>query len=559
VAEFALMQVFEAVADVVPSRPAVVWRSRSTSFAELSARAAGLASFLRGHGIGATGPLEAGPQWVSPQDHVAILARNRPEWIEAMLGCYRARAIPFNVNYRYTAAELAEVLRVGRPRAVIFEATYAPLMEQVADELPLDMLLVQLADETDTGNTGRVRGVHDYEAAVATVADSLPGCQPDDRYLLLTGGTTGRPKGVLWRQADIYAAALQGFRKRGTAEFGSLAEIVQRAHGPSSTLFPAPPMMHGSAQWAALATVLAGQTVVLSDTNSRFDATEMVELVERWDVRQLVIGGDAFARPIIEALAGQRGRMPGLQTITSGAVALTTSAERELRALLPHVTVFDAAGASETGPQMRRRGDSDGARPATFTPGVGACVLSEDRSAPLPQNSTETGWLARSGRVPLGYLDEPDLTAQTFPVRDGVRYAVPGDRARYVGDGGIELLGRDAVVINTGGEKVFAEEVEEAVCGHPSVYDAIVVGCPHERWGKEVVAVVALRRAAEVSEDELRAFVGERLARYKVPKRVVTVDAVVRSVAGKPDYRWALERAQIGVGQSNEPKSEEYA
>jgi 3-oxocholest-4-en-26-oate---CoA ligase len=554
--DFAFMQIFGAVADAVCSRPAVVWRSRSTSFAELSARVDGLASFLRSRAIGSSGPLPAGPRWMSGQDHVAILARNRPEWIEAMLGCFRARAVPFNVNYRYTASELVQLLAMGRPKAVVFEASYASLIEAVADDLATDVTLVQLADETGVSPRG---GVCDYESAVATTHRHLPASMADDRYLLLTGGTTGRPKGVLWRQADLYVAALQGFRRMGTAEYTSIDEIVVRARRASHTILPAPPLMHGSAQWAALAALLAGHTTILCDTNSRFDADEMIGLVERWNVRQLVIGGDAFARPLIDALLKRRRRMPGLQTITTGAVALTRSAERELRTLLPYVTIVDAAGASETGPQMQRRCERDGQRPGTFTPGVGTCVISADRSRPLPVDSEEVGWLARRGRVPLGYLDEPDLTLKTFPVHDGVRYAIPGDRARYVDGGDIELLGRDAAVINTGGEKVFAEEVEEALCGHAGVYDAVVVGCPHERWGKEVVAVVALRRGSNASEDELRAFVAERLARYKVPKRVVHVDAVVRSAAGKPDYRWALQQTQRSAEKGNVRKSEEYA
>jgi acyl-CoA synthetase (AMP-forming)/AMP-acid ligase II len=553
--DFSFMQIFGAVAGAVPSRHALVWRSRSMSFAELSTRVNGLASFLRGHGIGSSRPLPVSPRWVSDQDHVAILARNRPEWIEAMLGCFRARAVPFNVNYRYTASELAQVLTMGRPRAVVFEATYASLVEEVTDALAMDVTLVQIADETGISPRG---GTHHYESAVATTHRHLPVSTADDRYLLLTGGTTGRPKGVLWRQADVYAAALQGFRKPGTAENTSIDEIIERARRASHTILPAPPLMHGSAQWAALAALLAGHTVILCDTNTRFDADEVIDLVERWNVRQLVIGGDAFARPLTDALRTRRRRMPGLQTITTGAVALTTSAEQQLRALLPHVTIIDAAGASETGPQMQRRSERDGPRPGTFTPGVGTCVLSADRSHPLPVDSAEVGWLARSGRVPLGYLDEPDLTLKTFPVHDGVRYAIPGDRARYVAGGYIELLGRDATVINTGGEKVFAEEVEEALCGHPSVYDAVVVGCPHERWGKEVVAIVALRRGSNASDDELRAFVGERLARYKIPKRVVRVDAVARSAAGKPDYRWALRRARGSAGNDQAEKSEEY-
>jgi fatty-acyl-CoA synthase len=540
-ADFTLTQIFSAVADAVPQRTAVVWRSSSLSFAELSKRVDGLATFLRSHDIGASGPLSDGPQWASPQDHVAIVARNRPEWIEAMLGCYCARAVPFNVNYHYTATELAEVLTLGRPRAVIYEARYSGLVTAACEHLTGDVMLIQLADEVGPDPN---YVAYEYESVAQTTPQALPDSQLDDRYLLLTGGTTGRPKGVLWRQADIYAAALQGFRSQGSPEFETLADIVARAEGMSHPVFPAPPMMHGSAQWAALAGLLAGQTVVLADTNDRFDAVEMIGLVDNWDVRQVVIGGDAFAKPIIDALAGRRGLMPGLKTITTGAVALTTGVERELRELLPHVTLIDAAGASETGPQMRRSGSPDGGRPSAFTPGVGTCVMAPDRSTPLPADSSEIGWLARSGRVPLGYLDQPELTAKTFPVLDGVRYAIPGDRARYVPGGGIELLGRDAVVINTGGEKVFAEEVEDVVCAHPGVRDAVVVGCPHERWGSEVVAVVALRADVSVSDDELREFVRARLARYKVPKRVVWVAAVKRSPAGKPDYRWALERAQ---------------
>lgn len=549
--DFALMQVFGAIAEAVPTRPALVWRSRSTTFAALMERAAGFASFLRRRGLGASGPLSPCPQWVSPQDHVAILARNRPEWIEAMLGCFLARVVPFNVNYRYTASELAEVLSIGRPQAVVYESIYAPLVAQVVGELPDEVILLELSDDSGAGLRG---GAHDYESVVTTSSGRLPTPDPDDRYLLFTGGTTGRPKGVIWRQADLYAAALQGFRKPGTPEVSSVTEVVERIPETARAVLPAPPLMHGSAQWAALAALLAGQTVVLADTNSRFDAAEVVGLVERWDVRQLVIGGNAFARPLIEALSGSRGRMAGLKFITTGAVALSFAAERELRKLLPHVTVVDAAGASETGPQMRRRSDIDSPRPAAFAAGEGTCVLATDRSRPLPRDSGEIGWLARTGRVPLGYLDEPDLTEATFPVREGVRYAIPGDRARYVDGGAIELLGREAAVINTGGEKVFAEEVEEALTELPGIDDAVVVGRPHERWGMEVIAVVALRPEAQLTESVVQALLTKRLARYKVPKRVVVVDTIKRFVAGKPDYRWALERAQ-----SSGHDAEEYA
>jgi acyl-CoA synthetase (AMP-forming)/AMP-acid ligase II len=549
VTEFSLMQVFGAVAEAVPARPALVWRTQVSTFGELARRAGGLATFLAVRGLGAGAASAEVPHWASAHDHVAIMARNRPEWIEAMLGCYRARVVPFNVNYRYTVTELAEVLRLGRPRAIVFEASYAPIVAVVASSLPGDVTLLQVADES--GND-LLDGALEYESTVRAMSAApcrLPASRPDDRYLLLTGGTTGRPKGVLWRQADLYVAALQGFRKPGTPEIGSLAEVLARIPREPRAMLPAPPLMHGSAQWAVLAALLSGQTVVLADTNTRFDAAEAVGLVERREVYQLVIGGDAFARPIIEALRGSRGRMACLRVITTGAVALSSAAERQLRGLLPHVTIVDAAGASETGPQMRRSAEAGGARPGAFAAGDGTCVLAGDRSRPLPPDSREIGWLARTGRVPLGYLDEPDLTMATFPVRDGVRYAIPGDRARYAEEGAIELLGRDAVVINTGGEKVFAEEVEEALAGHPDVYDALVVGCPHKRWGQEVVAVVALRPRAQVSPDGLRTFLDGRLARYKIPKRVVVVEAVTRSAAGKPDYGWALEQARAAAAR----------
>ncbi|MEO7429702.1 MAG: AMP-binding protein, partial [Acidimicrobiales bacterium] len=375
----------------------------------------------------------------------------------------------------------------------------------------------------------------DYEAALAGASPRAPRhLSPDDLYILYTGGTTGMPKGVLWRQADFLAACL------GVAQ--TTAELAAAAPAGSLRALPAPPFMHGAAHWNALSAWLAGGTVVIQDDPERLDAGDLLDTVDREDVTSLLIVGDAFARPIVDALRTGSHDASRLRFLLTGGALLSASVKEDLLQQLPALHIVDVLGSSETGRQgVHRSTTARGASTGTFDRSPTSVVLSEDLSRRLEAGDPELGWLAQTGRVPLGYLGDPAKTERTFPLVDGLRHAVAGDRARILPDGSLELHGRDSVTINTGGEKVFAEEVEQALKRHPAVFDAVVVGRPSERWGQEVVGVIQLRGGhADPTDDDLRAAAAPHLARYKLPKAFVRVPQIERSPSGKPDYRWAV-------------------
>jgi 3-oxocholest-4-en-26-oate---CoA ligase len=306
---------------------------------------------------------------------------------------------------------------------------------------------------------------------------------------------------------------------------------------------PLPPLMHGAAQWATFIMLSGGHTIVLADTPEHLDADEILRTVERQGVNTLTVVGDAMARPLADAMERGDYRLEGLLGIGNGGAPLSTTVKSRLVARLPHLVVSDSAGASETGAQMTSVSVAGDVSTGRFSRSPDSVVVSEHLDALLAPGHEGNGWLGQGGFVPLGYLGDPEKTARTFPEVQGRRYAIPGDRARLLADGRIELLGRDAVTINSGGEKVFAEEVEQAILHHPDVADVVVAGRPSERWGQEVVALVALVDGASVSADDVVREAGRHVARYKLPKAVVFLPEIVRSPAGKADYRWARERA----------------
>jgi fatty-acyl-CoA synthase len=352
------------------------------------------------------------------------------------------------------------------------------------------------------------------------------------------------PKGVLWRQADIFPAALGG-RDLGTQqEWATVDDLLAVARNGGAKLMPTPPFMHGAAHWMAFNAFTGGNTLVLPRVTERLDPADVWRTVQDEGVNILLIVGDAFARPLVDELATNEYDVSSLLLLASGGAALNAGLKDRLLELVPDMSIMDAVGASETGQQANQIiGAGSKATTGTFNPGPGMCIVDETMTRVLSPDDLELGWLAQRGRVPLGYLGDEEKTRRTFPVIDGERYAIPGDRARYDENGLVELHGRDSVTINSGGEKIFAEEVEQALRHHPAVYDAVVAGRPSERWGNEVVAVVHLRPGVDATTDELLQECGKHIARYKFPKDFVFVDQVVRSPAGKADYRWA--RAQV--------------
>lgn len=526
----------DVVAEAVPDREMLICGDVRRTFGEVRERSRGLASFLVGEGIGLRRERSELERWECGQDAVALVLHNGAEYIETMLGAYRARAVPFNVNQHYRAAEVGALLNDVRARVAVYHRRYGPLLAEAVD--PSDLVLIEVDDgsgvEPLPGSTG-------YEAAVGTLVSDLPDLSPDDLCLVCTGGTTGRPKAVLWRQADIYVSAMAGVEGATAESIG--AEAAAGAMGP---WYAVPPLMHAAAQWTAYSGLHRGCTVLVHDDSRPFDPGVVLALIQRERAFMMSIVGDAYLRPLVEELRTGRYDVSSLVMIGTGGAATSDHLKEALLELVPDLTIVDGYGASETG-GMAFGARTRSAQPEGFSPGLGATVLSADRTRVLEAGDEEVGWTARRGRVPLGYLDDPEGTEATFPVIDGERVAIPGDRAQCLADGSIRMLGRDSMVVNTGGEKVYVEEVEAVLLTHPGVTDALVVGRASERFGQEVVAVVEPRGGAELDPAELREFVAAEIARFKAPRAVVMCEAVQRHASGKADYRWAREVALTAV------------
>jgi acyl-CoA synthetase (AMP-forming)/AMP-acid ligase II len=543
--EFNLAQVHEAVSAAIPDRVCIAAPARPVTFAEITHRTRRLANLLASRGLGCHRDRDRVPNHESGQDHLALYMYNGVEYLEGMLGAFKARVAPFNVNYRYVEEELVYLLRDAEARGIMYHASFAPMLAKVREQVGSLEVLLQVDDGS---GTPLLPGALDYEQALAAASPARPDLawSPDDLYMLYTGGTTGMPKGVLWRQADIFVTALGGqTQAQSGVEFDSIDPIVERAVSGSAAIrvLPSPPFMHGAAHWSAFHTFHMGGTVVLPKEPRHLDPDDIWSTIERERAQALLIVGDAFGRPLLEGLSKRKYDLASLALIISGGAPLNASLKQAFLEALPKLVILDAVGSSETGSQAHHMSTRDtGASTGTFRASPDNLVLSPDMARVLPPGDPEMGWFARRGRVPLGYLNDAEKTARTFPVIDGVRYSVPGDRARMLADGTLELYGRDSVTINSGGEKIFAEEVEHALKLHPLVYDAVVVGRPSDRWGSEVVAIVRLRDGARPSETDLLAECEKHLARYKLPKAFVFRDEIVRSPSGKADYRWAKQQ-----------------
>jgi acyl-CoA synthetase (AMP-forming)/AMP-acid ligase II len=527
--EYNLADLWETVADAVPSREALICGERRLTYAQTEERANRLANHLAARGIGAG-------------DHVALLLYNGTEYLEGMLAAFKLRAAPINVNYRYVEEELRYVLDDSDAKAIVFHQEFAPKLASIHDRLPLLATYVVVEDESAASTSGI--DTIEYEHALEHAAPER-GFEPrsgDDLYILYTGGTTGKPKGVMWRAEDIFFSGLGG-GNLGGEPVSAPEEVLDHLDAYRRTL-PACPLMHGTAHWFALGTFYAGGTVVLSP-DRRLDPVHLWELIAREHVTFLVIVGDAFARPLVEGLDALDARLDlsSLTVVLSGGAILSPAVKERWVEKLPETILIDGFGSSESGGQgssVTAAGGPIETAPR-FRVDEETTVLGDDLR-PVPTGVV--GLLARRRHVPIGYYKDPRKSAATFPIVDGVRWSVPGDHARIEEDGTITVLGRGSVSINTGGEKVYPEEVEAAVKSHAAVFDAVVVGVPDERWGERVVAVVQLRPQATVTPAELTEHVRAQLAAYKAPRDVVIVDSVVRSPSGKPDYRWARATAE---------------
>lgn len=546
--DFSVPEILDGVAAVSGGDTCLVFRETRYSFSQFAERTRRLAEVLKSFDMPA--PIERSDleDWQSGQSHVALMLRNGPEYLECMVGCFRARAASFNVNWRYTEAELLSLFRDARPAVVVVGDEFAGTVAAVTDQLDWPVQMVQVADETGLDLVpGAVRYEMALEDALLTLTpDDVSRWSADDLYILFTGGTTGSPKGVLWRQADAIVAAF-GFIARSGDEFASLDELADalRHRSKRRVVMPTPPFVHGAAQWSALGAILSGGQVVIQDDPVHSSPSSILDTVEREGVTELLLVGDAFGVPIADALEYSPRPLSTLRLIINGGAALSARTRERLLEAVPHVRIVDNMGSSESGRQASRSFTSSLGQEIDMEPLPDTVVLSADRSRVLDASDDgELGWLARSGRIPLGYLNDPGKTRETFvPVGDK-RFTVPGDRARLRPDGRVDVVGRDSTTINTGGEKVFAEEVESAILSHPDVSDVIVFGRTNDRWGSEVVALVSV--STEVSSDQILAVAATTLARYKLPKQIVFVERVPRTVAGKSDRREAQVLFEAG-------------
>ena len=515
---------WHTVAEIRPDRTAIVCGDRRVSFAEFDAQAARLAHVLRDTGVG-------------PDDKVAIMCVNSPEYLVAFFAAQKLGAVPVNVNYRYVGAELAYLLDNSDAVALVFHDDFAPTVADALATLPAarrPRLLLQVAHGS---SGGLLDGAADYAIAVAAAPTGEPTDREptgDDLVFIYTGGTTGSPKAVMWRADDLYVSLWQMARP-GTQPPD--VEAAMRADKRAATCLPACPLMHGTGLFIALSTLGGGGTVVLLDTQ-RLDADGVWDAVEREHVQACTIVGDAFARPLLAALdaAPNRWDLSALRAITSSGVTWSPETKRALLAHLPHVLLIDSLGASEGIMTRTETREGDEIAPARFKASERLVVVTDD-GEPVEPGTDVIGMLGVGGAIPLGYYKDPEKTAATFRNVGGRRYSIPGDYATIDADGTIRLLGRGSACINTGGEKVYPEEVELALRSHPDVFDCVVVGVPDDRWGEMVVVLVQPQAGRTIDADALPAHCRATLAAYKVPKQVIVVDSLDRSPAGKADYK----------------------
>ncbi|MEZ5382532.1 MAG: acyl-CoA synthetase [Microthrixaceae bacterium] len=539
---FNIADLFERAVDAVPDRTAVVCGDTSLTFAEFDREANRLANHFLAEGIG-TG------------DHIGIYGQNSAEWLIAMMAAFKVRGVPININFRYVEDELAYLFDNADLVALVHDRSYIERIEAVTARVPGLRHLVMIEDGSgaDPARIGSVT----WADALAGASSDRPQLERsgDDHYVLYTGGTTGMPKGVVWRHEDVFYAlggGVDAYTNERVTHGQQLADKARESEAPMVTL-NTPPLMHGAAQWGSLRFLFEGNTVVYVP---RFDPEAVWEAIEANRVTTILITGDAMARPLVETLAANPDRwdLSSLFVVSSSAVVFSPSVKEQMLELLPNIMIIDAIGSSESGMNgmvIQTKGETatHGGGGPTVKAGRDAVVLDDDYNVMEPGTGV-VGKLARGGNIPVGYYKDPEKTAATFiTASDGNRYAVAGDFALLEADGTITLLGRGSVCINSGGEKIYPEEVEGVLKSHADVYDTIVVGVPDERWGQAVCAVVQPRDAtAPPALDALADHARGHLAGYKVPRHLVLVDEIVRSPSGKPDYPWATKLAAETLG-----------
>ncbi|MFD7230962.1 acyl-CoA synthetase [Streptomyces sp. NPDC059881] len=529
--EYNLADLFESVVDVVPDREALVYvdhpgtgAERRLTYAELDAAANRIAHHL----------IDAG---LRPGEHLGLHLYNGVEYLQTVLGCLKARVVPVNVNYRYVEEELVYLYRDADLAALVFDAEFT---ERVAAALPQTEKLRHLV-RVGTPDEGTAAldctEFSDAEAAASPERGFGPR-SADDQFIIYTGGTTGMPKGVMWRQEDLFFAGLGGGAPTGEP-VKRPEEIAERvaAGGDGITFFPTPPLMHGTSTLTSFIGFNFGQRVVL---HRKYVPEEVLRTIERERVTSVSLVGDAMLRPLIDALNGplKGADLSSMFSVSSSGAIMSETVRDQFRALAPNVMLLDNFGSSESG--FNGTATDDSGQDNGFRVRVNGRTQVVDPATFEPVAVGEPGRIAQRGHVPLGYYNDPVKTAETFFRKGDERWVLLGDMATVDEEGVVTVLGRGSQCINTGGEKVYPEEVEQALKAHPDVYDALVAGVPDEKWGNHVAAVVQLRQgAAALDLESVQEHCRARLAGYKIPRQLVIAPAIQRSPSGKADYRWA--------------------
>ncbi len=538
----------EHAIDLVPERVALADDTRSVTYAELEERTNKLAHYLQEHGV-------------QPGDKVGIYSRNTIEAVEAMVAVFKARAVMINVNFRYVENELQYIFENSDMVALIHERRYTDRVAGVRSNVP-KLGTVLVVDDDTAGQFPTAPDSVEYEAALAASSgerDFAPR-SPDDIMMIYTGGTTGLPKGVMWRHEDWWRVLGGGINfVTGEVVQDEWQQAKVGAGNPQLVRYPIPPMIHGGSQTATFHSLFdGGKAIMLPE----FSGHGVWQAIDRHTINLIFVTGDAMARPMLDALqagnpeTGEPYKHSNLWAMASSAALFSPALKDQYLELLPTTMITDSIGSSETG----FGGLSVAAKGATHTGGPRVKIdastdVLDEAGNPVAPGSGQVGLLARRGHIPLGYYNDPVKTAATFKEFNGIRYSIPGDYARVEADGSVTMLGRGSVSINSGGEKIYPEEVEGALKCHPDVFDALVVGVPDERWGQRVGAVVHCRDGKRPSLEDLRPVLTREIASYKQPRSLWYVDAIQRNPAGKPDYKWAHAEAESRPSDEDAPAS----
>jgi len=536
--EFNAADIFEGVVDRVPDREAIVHGSTRLTYKELDARSNKAANALKKLGI-------------KKGSHVGIYAFNCVEWLEIMLGAYKLCAIPININYRYVEEELKYLIENADMEAIFYHKQFSKKLQNIKGQLPLLKSFICINDNSDNENV--IEESFDFESLIINEDESRLKVRRsgDDQYILYTGGTTGMPKGVVWRMEDVLMTLGGGIDAVTGEKYKTPEEFADKCFQDQTIALALAPFMHGGAQWQSFNAFFSGWKLIINDQIS-FDADYIWEVVAKEKVMNLTIMGDAMGRPLCDALpkAIEKGLdLSSLFVLSSTASVFSATIKDTILEFLPNLFLIDAVGSSETGATGVNIHTKDGKLKDSgggpkFTKPEFSEILNLDTKEIIPPSDTQTiGYLARKGHVPLAYYKDEEKSKKTFIEVNGERYSIPGDMAKYEADGQMTLLGRGSVSINSGGEKIFPEEVEMALKAHPNIFDCLVVGVKDDRWGQKVVAVIQRREDIEMSLEEIKEVASKYIASYKMPKAIVFSELIERAPSGKPNYQWAQQYA----------------